>query len=145
MENAGLKGVPQLIVPGCVDFVVCGSHDIPQNLRGRPSHYHNPEFTLIRLTREEQIEVARRMTRKLNSAKGKVHVVVPTRGLSIPNIERDQNGKNGEFWDPETDKLFRNELKNGLVRKIEYQEVDAHINDEAFAKVVLGRALELFG
>ena len=145
MENAGLKGVPQLIVPGCVDFVVCGSHDVPANLRGRPSHYHNPEFTLIRLTREEQIEVARRMCRKLNSAQGKVEVVVPTRGLSIPNIEKDQNGKHGEFWDPETDRLFRAELKHGLNRNIAYQEVDAHINDEAFAKVVLGRAVEIFG
>lgn len=145
MENAGHKGVPQLIVPGCVDFVVCGSHDIPANLKGRPSHYHNPEFTLIRLTRDEQLEVARRMARKLNSAKGKVEVVVPTRGLSIPNIEKDQNGKNGEFWDPQTDALFRSELKNRLNGSIGYQEVDAHINDEAFAKVVLGRAVEVFG
>ncbi len=145
MENAGLKGVPQLIVPGCVDFVVCGSHDIPANLRGRPSHYHNPEFTLIRLTREEQIEVARRMCRKLNSAKGKVALVVPTRGLSIPNIEKDQNGRNGEFWDPETDALFRAELKSGLDKKIGYEEVDAHINDPKFAEVVLARSVEMFG
>ncbi len=144
MENAGLRGVPQLIVPGCVDFVVVGSHDIPTNLRGRPSHYHNPEFTLIRLTRDEQLEVAKRMCRKLNSAKGKVAVVVPTRGLSIPNIEVDQNGKHGEFWDPETDRLFREELKNGLDAKIEYQEVDAHVNDQKFAEVILGRSLELF-
>lgn len=144
METAGLKGIPQLIVPGCVDFVVCGSHDIPANLKGRPSHYHNPEFTLIRLTRDEQLEIARRMARKLNSAKGKVEIVVPTRGLSIPNIEKDQNGKHGEFWDPETDALFRTELKNGLNGSIAYQEVDAHINDEVFAKVVLGRAMEIF-
>ena len=145
MENAGLRGIPQLIVPGCVDFIACGSHDIAAHLRNRPSHYHNPEFTLIRLTREEQLEVAKRMCRKLNSAKGKVAVVVPTRGLSIPNIETDQNGKHGEFWDPETDRLFRAELKKGLDPKIEYQEVEAHVNDAKFAEAVLGRAMELFG
>ena len=115
-----------------------------KRLQGRPSHYHNPEFTLVRLTREEQIEVAKRMCRKLNTSKGKVAVIVPTRGLSIPNIEVDQNGKNGEFWDPETDRLFREELKKGLNPGIEYQEVDAHINDPEFAKVVLGRSMELF-
>ncbi len=146
MENAGQKGVPQVIVPGCVDFVVVGPRkDVPERLRGRPSHYHNPEFTLVRLTRDEQLEVAKRMCQKLNSSKGKVAVVVPTRGLSIPNIETDQNGKHGEFWDPETDRLFREELKSGLLRKIEYQEVDAHINDPEFAKAVLGQAMELFG
>ena len=145
MENAGLKGVPQVIVPGCVDFVVVGPrHEVPERLRGRPSHYHNPEFTLVRLTRDEQLEVAKRMCRKLNSATGKVSVIVPTRGLSIPNIEVDQNGKHGEFWDPETDRLFREELKNGLLRKIEYQEVDAHINDPKFAEVVLARSMEMF-
>jgi uncharacterized protein (UPF0261 family) len=118
---------------------------VPERLRGRPSHYHNPEFTLVRLTRDEQLEVAKRMCQKLNSSKGKVAVVVPTRGLSIPNIETDQNGKHGEFWDPETDRLFREELKSGLLRKIEYQEVDAHINDPEFAKAVLGHSMELFG
>ncbi len=115
------------------------AHEVPSNLQGRPSHYHNPEFTLVRLTREEQLEVARRMCAKLNAATGKVHVVVPTRGLSIPNIEKDQNGKNGEFWDPETDHLFREELKKGLDKKVVCEEVDAHINDPKFAEVVLAR------
>jgi uncharacterized protein (UPF0261 family) len=145
METAGLRGIPQLIVPGCVDFIACGSHDIAAHLKNRPSHYHNPEFTLIRLTRDEQLQVARNMARKLNAAKGKVHITVPTRGLSIPNIEKDQNGKHGEFWDPETDRLFREELKRDLSPKIGYEEVDAHISDAEFAKVILGRAVELFG
>jgi uncharacterized protein (UPF0261 family) len=146
MENAGQKGLPQLIVPGCVDFVSVGpKHEIPANLLGRPTHYHNPEFTLVRLSREEEVEVARQMCRKLNAAKGPVEVIVPTRGFSIPNVEKDQNGEIGEFWDPETDRLFREELKNGLDKKIGYEEVAAHVNDQAFAKVVLERAMELFG
>jgi len=140
LEMAGKAGIPQIIVPGCIDFLVLGpKHEVPEKLRGRPSYYHNPEYTLVRATRDEQIAAARIMTSKLNPAKGKVVVLVPTRGLSIPNHE-----KGGEFWDPETDKLFRQELKKGFSKEIEYQEVDAHINDEAFAKVVLDRALTLF-
>ena len=140
LETAGRLGLPQVVVPGCVDFIVFGSRsEVPEKFRGRPSYYHNPEFTLVRLAREEQVEVARTLARKLNLAKGRVVLLVPTRGLSIPNHE-----KGGEFWDPETDAAFRMELKAGLSRAIECREVDAHINDEAFAKVVLETAQQIF-
>lgn len=140
METAGRLGLPQLIVPGCVDFVVLGpKHEVPEKYRGRPSYYHNPEFTLVRLTRAEQLEVARQTAKKLNATKGRVVVLVPTQGLSIPN-----HAKGGEFWDPETDAAFRAELKTGLSKEVTYREVDAHINDESFAGTVLETATTLF-
>lgn len=140
METAGRLGLPQLIVPGCVDFAVCGAkQEVPEKLRGRPSYYHNPEFTLVRLTRDEQLAVARDMARKLNAAKGKVVVLVPLQGLSIPN-----HAKGGEFWAPEIDAAFRTELKRSLSKEICCREVDAHINDEAFAGAVLAEAEKLY-
>lgn len=140
METAGRLGLPQLVVPGCVDFVVCGpKQDVPDKLRGRPSYYHNPEFTLVRLTRDEQLAVARDMAKKLNASKGKAVVLVPLQGLSIPN-----HAKGGEFWAPGIDAAFRTELKNGLSKEIRYREVNAHINDETFAGEVLAEAEKLF-
>jgi uncharacterized protein (UPF0261 family) len=145
MEAAGRKGLPQIIVPGCIDFMVCGPrHEVPEKWHGRPSYYHNPEFTLVRATLEEQLEAARVTAKKLNASKGKVCVLVPTEGLSAPNLVKDQNGKNGEFWNPELDAKFRDELMKNLSKEIEYQEIHAHINDEAFAKVVLEKALNIF-
>jgi len=139
MDMAGAKGIPQLIVPGCVDFIICPpTNQIPEQFKGRPSHFHNPEFTLVRVTREEQLEVARLLAKKLNASKGPVVVVVPTNGLSIPNHPH------GEFWDPETDALFRVELKGQLRHGIRYEEFDGHINDDAFARYVLDSALTLF-
>ena len=99
--------------------------------KGRPAYYHNPSFTLIRTSRKEQLEIARTMARKLNGAKGPVGVAIPTQGISIPNVP------DGEFWDPETDRLFREELKKGLDGKIKVVEVDSHINDEKFTSAVL--------
>jgi len=140
LASAGKAGIPQVIVPGCVDFIVFGPRDeVPEKLRERPSYYHNPEFTLVRVTREEQLLVARRIAAKLNPAKAKVSVLVPLKGLSIPNHE-----KGGEFWDPESDAAFRHELKNHLNPEIEVREIDAHINDENFAMAVLDKAVQLF-
>jgi uncharacterized protein (UPF0261 family) len=145
MEAAARMGIPQLIVPGCVDFLVCGKKaDLPPELRDRPSHYHNPEFTLVRASREEQLQCARLIADKLNAATAPVRVMVPTRGLSVPNIEVDQNGRHGEFWDPEIDAAFRKELRRCLRSGIAYSEHEFHINEADFADLVLETARSLF-
>ena len=140
LEKIGALGIPQVVVPGCIDFSVNGRRDaIPEKFHGRPAYYHNPEFTLIRLTQDEQVQVARIMAGKLNGAQGPVIVIVPTQGLSIPNVP------NGVFWNPEADAAFRAELRNNLREEIPYLEIDAHVNDPAFAEIVAYEFLKLMG
>lgn len=128
LEAAGECGVPQVVVPGCVDFLVQGPRNtVPEQWRDRPAYYHNPSFTLIRATGEEMVEVAHRMADKLNRAQGRVVVAIPTRGLSIPNCP------GGEFWDPECDAAFRATLQGSLGKQIQCVEVDAHINSQDMA------------
>ncbi len=135
LEKVGALGLPQVVVPGCIDFTVHGPRDaVPERLRGRPAYYHNPEFTLVRLTRDEQVEIAHRMARKLNAARGPVVVAAPTQGLSIPNVP------GGAFWDPETDAAFLDALRADLRKDIPLITVEAHINDPAFS----GRVAEEF-
>ena len=81
------------------------------------------------MTREERLAIAREIGRKLSLAKGKVAVVVPARGLSIPNVP------GGPFHDPEGDAAFRAALRDALPASADYREVDAHVNDDAFADV----------
>jgi uncharacterized protein (UPF0261 family) len=138
LEKVGALGLPQVVVPGCVDFTVQGRREnVPEKLQGRPAYYHNPEFTLVRLTRDEQVEIGRVMAGKLNGALGPVVVVVPTQGLSIPNVE------GGAFWDPESDAAFRRELQSTLREEIPYIEIEAHINDPAFSQAVAEQFLTL--
>ena len=138
MTAAALADVPQLIVPGCVDFIATGPADeIPAQWRNRPMYYHNPQFTLIRLTKEEEIEVARQIAVRLNAAAAPVEVLVPLGGVSIMDIE------GGAFWDPEIDHAFRETLKTHLDPQIHYEEVPYHINSNEFADIVLARTLKL--
>lgn len=140
LERVGAVGIPQVVVPGCIDFTVHGRRDeVPDKFKGRPAYYHNPEFTLIRLTKDEQVEIARIMAGKLNRAQGPVIVVVPTRGLSIPNVP------GGVFWDPDADAAFLDTLRNDLRKDIPLITVDAHINDPVFSERVAHEFLKLMG
>ena len=132
LDAAAKAGLPQVIVPACVDFFVQGPRSsIPEQWRNRPAYYHNPSFTLIRASREEMIKVAQQMSDRLNAAKGPVAVAIPTRGLSIPNHP------GGEFWDPEGDAAFRAALKGSLRNEIRCIEVDSHANTKQMADAVV--------
>lgn len=138
LEQAGALGLPQVVVPGCVDFAAFGPRQaVPEALRDRPAYYHNPEFTLIRLNRDEMVTVGAAMARKLSAARGPVAVLVPLGGLSIPNVP------GGAFYDQEADAAFRDTLRAGLRPDIPLQEIQAHINDPAFATAVAEAFLDL--
>jgi uncharacterized protein (UPF0261 family) len=131
MDAAARSGVPQVVVPGCLDFIVFGAkHEVPEQFKDRPTYYHNPEFTLVRVTPEEQIKATQFVLDKLNQSTGKVTVVVPLGGGSVMDIE------GGAFWMPELNRQCWDMLKNGLKAGIRYREVDAHINSDAFADAV---------
>lgn len=138
LERVGAVGLPQVVVPGCVDFTVHGPRDaVPERLHGRPAYYHNPEFTLVRLTKEEEAEIGHRIAKKLNAARGKVVVVAPTRGLSIPNVP------GGAFWDPDADAAFLEALRADLRGDIPLIPIEAHINDPVFSGRVADEFLRL--
>ncbi len=137
LDAAGIAGIPQIIVPGCLDFVVFGApHQIPEQYHGRPTYYHNPEFTLVRLTREEQLETVRFLIQKLNQASGPVVVVMPMAGGSVM-----ENRDGGNFWDEDIVLTSASMLREGLASTIMYREVNAHINSTEFADVVLEETL----
>jgi uncharacterized protein (UPF0261 family) len=138
LDAAGEMGLPQVVVPGCVDFFVQGPRSsIPEQWRDRAAYHHNPSFTLIRASREEMLAVAHRMANKLNAAKGAVVVAIPTGGLSIPNRP------GGEFWDAEGDAAFRAALKGELRKQIRCVEVDAHVNTKEMADAVVQLFFEI--
>jgi uncharacterized protein (UPF0261 family) len=138
LRVAGRQGLPQVIVPGCCDFFNQGARDtVPERFRDRKSYFHNPVATLVRLSAEEGVELGRMVAARLADAIGPVHVVVPARGFSLADAE------GGDLYDPAADRAFIDALRDALRPDFAYEEVDAHVDDPAFADLVADRYLTL--
>ena len=138
LRVVGRLGLPQVVVPGCVDFFNQGPRDsVPERYRSRQSYFHNPVATLVRLTRDEEAELGALVAERLNEAIGPVRVVAPTRGFSLADAE------GGDLWDPVADGAFLDALAGGLRADIPFEALDAHVDDDAFADVVAERYLSL--
>ena len=130
LETIGLLGLPQVVVPGCIDFSVWNAGTVPEALKDRPAYDHNPEYVLVRATRDEMAQLGHIFAEKLNEATGPVVIAVPTEGLSIPNVP------GGLFWDPEADALYLETLRRELRNDIPIPTYPRHVNDPAFGREV---------
>lgn len=135
MLNAGKSGIPQLIAPGCLDLIdFAGWQEIPAQYQDRPFHAHNRLIKSSGLNGDERRETAREMAKRLSKSKSTVHVLMPNKGVE----EWDREG--GDAHDPEAFAEFVDEMGKAFKDPIKYEELDCHINDEAFAR----RVLEIF-
>lgn len=126
--NAGRAGIPQIIAPGCLDLIdFAGWQEIPERYQDRPFHAHNRLIKSSGLNGEERRETAREMGARLSKSKAPVHVLMPTQGIE----EWDRVG--GDAHDPEAFADFLDEMGKSFQDPIKYEELNCHINDEAFA------------
>ncbi|MGB2909121.1 MAG: Tm-1-like ATP-binding domain-containing protein [Anaerolineales bacterium] len=130
LKSVGLLGLPQVVVPGCIDFCVFHAGAIPPELQDRPVYDHNPEYTLVRASKDEMIALGHLFAERLNPANGPVMIAVPTQGLSIPNVP------GGPFWNPESDAAFLETLKENIREDIPVLLFDVHVNDPIFGEAV---------
>jgi uncharacterized protein (UPF0261 family) len=138
LRVAGAHGLPQVVVPGCVDFFNQGAPEtVPDEYRRRKSYYHNPVATLIRLEPDEMADLGRVVAERLNESRGPVHVLAPTVGFSLADIE------GGDLWFPEADAAFLDALGIALRPDIQLELVETHVNDPEFADLVAERYLVL--
>jgi uncharacterized protein (UPF0261 family) len=140
LRAAGGQGIPQVVVPGCVDFFNQGAREtVPARYLARKTYFHNPTATLVRLDAEESAELGAEVARRLAEARGPVAVVAPTRGFSLVDVE------DGALWEPEADAAFLDALEQGLPSRIEFERIEAAVNEPVVADRVVARFLELAG
>jgi uncharacterized protein (UPF0261 family) len=140
LSAAGRRGIPHLIVPGCIDMANFGPLDtVPQKYRdaGRQLYPWNPSVTLMRTNVEENRRMGRVFAEKANAAKGPVAVLIPLRGVSI------LDGDGQPFCNHEADQAMFAELRSNLRSDIPFVEIDANINDSIFAEKAVEMMLEL--
>ena len=124
-----------------LDMVNFGPRDtVPERFEGRNLYVHNPTVTLMRTTAEEMAELGRRIARKLNGAQSPTVLFVPLRGVSAIDVEGQP------FRDGEADEALFTALREGVdPSKVELVEVDADVNDPAFATAMADRLHGMIG
>jgi uncharacterized protein (UPF0261 family) len=129
---AGLKGVPRLVVPGGLDLITLREPEtVPEIYRSQPFVRHNPHITLVRLTRDQMVQVAEVMAQRLNQATAPVRVAIPAGGYSFYN----RDGLH--FRDLEADRAFVHTLRTRLNPGITVTEIQSHVNDPPFISEIL--------
>jgi uncharacterized protein (UPF0261 family) len=139
LEAVGRAGIPQVVSLGALDMVNFGPRDtVPPQFEGRNLYVHNPTITLMRTTPDEMAELGRRIARKLNAAASPTVLFVPLRGVSAIDVDGQP------FHDAEADAALFAALREGVdASKVEVHEVDADVNDPAFAAAMADRLHEL--
>lgn len=131
-------GIPQIVVPGCLDMVNFAQMDtLPEKYRSRQLYSWAPDVTLMRTDVTENRALGKQLVDKLKGAKAAVEILLPLQGISQVDSEGDI------FYGPEANSALFGAIRENADGHIEVKEVDAHINDEAFAKVLVERLLTL--
>lgn len=125
---ASRAGIPAVLVPGCVDMANFGAPEtIAEKYAGRTFYRWNPDTTLMRTTAEENHRIGEMLAAAASAATGPVSVLLPLRGVSMLDAE----GR--EFWDPVADRACFDAIRATVRPDVPVIEVDAHVNDPAFA------------
>jgi len=128
LEAAAHAGIPQVIVPGCVDMVNFGAMDtVAEKFKGRKFYQWNPNVTLMRTTPEENSEMGRIFAEKANASKGPVVFMLPLKGVSMLDLEGQV------FYWPEANQAIFDAIKQNVREDIPVIEMDVDINDPSFA------------
>jgi uncharacterized protein (UPF0261 family) len=130
LDAPGLRALPHLIVPGCVDMVNFGApSSVPVRYRdtNRLFYEWNPSVTLMRTNAEENRLMGEIFARKANAAKGPVAFLIPLGGVSM------LDGDGQPFCDRAADQALFDAIRKNLKSGIPFVEVDRNINDPEFA------------
>ena len=132
MLAAGRAGIPQLVAPGCLDLIdFAGWQEIPERYRDRPFHAHNRLIKSSGLNARERRETAREIAARLARSPAPAHVLLPLHGIE----EWDKPGEPAH--DPDALAAFIDEMRSVVRPPVSMTEVEAHINDQAFAEAAL--------
>ncbi len=126
------KGIPTILVPGNLDFLVSGPLNMAkQQFPNRTYHVHNAAITVVRTVQKEIKDLAGAVADLANDARGPLAILVPLAGFSA------FDGPDGPLQDPKAPVLFAEVLKKKLAARISLKLLPQHINDPEFARTIV--------
>jgi uncharacterized protein (UPF0261 family) len=138
LEAAARRGIPQVVIPGAIDFVNFRDvEQIPAKYQERLFYFHTPTTALMRTSVEENVVLGRQVGERVGRSTGPALVLVPLRGFS----DYDHEGR--IFFNPAANRAFIQALHAAIGDRVPVAELDAHINDPDFASAAVGRLVSL--
>jgi uncharacterized protein (UPF0261 family) len=138
LTAAAEMGIPQIVVPGCLDMVNFAHLDtVPVQFKNRHLYSWAPDVTLMRTDVSENIELGKRLAQKVNLSTAPASIFLPLKGISQVDSEGNI------FYNPQANHALFNSIKEHAQRHISIQEHDVHINDPAFADALVQTLLEI--
>lgn len=132
MRAAGRRGVPQVVAPGGLDFIIEGPlAALPARYQGRKIMVHTPTITLVRTSAEEMEQVARLIAGRLAESSGPAAVILPLRAFGWFACEGQP------LHDPESDRAFIETFRACVPPGVSLVELDTHLNDPAVGKMAV--------
>lgn len=138
LNAAAEMGIPQVVVPGCLDMVNFAQPDtVPAQYQLRELYNWAPDVTLMRTNKEENKILGERLAQKINRSEAPVTVVLPAKGISQVDAE------GGVFYSPEINRVLFDTIKKNTKATIAVIEADAHINDPQFSAMLVSALLQV--
>jgi uncharacterized protein (UPF0261 family) len=132
MRAASRRGIPQVVAPGGLDFIIEGPMDkLPTKYLGRKTVIHTPLVTLVRTSPDEIAQAARLIAERLATSDGPVVMILPLRAFSWFTIEGQP------LHDIESDQAFIETFKTYAPSQVKIVEMDTHLNDPEVGKMAI--------
>ncbi|MEJ7767987.1 MAG: Tm-1-like ATP-binding domain-containing protein [Chitinophagaceae bacterium] len=138
LTAAAETGIPQVVVPGCLDMVNFAQMDtVPERYAAREFYKWAPDVTLMRTDKEENRKLAEKLVHKVQRSTATVSIVLPLRGISQIDVE------GGVFFRPEINKVLFESIKEYAYGSVNVITVNSHINDVKFSEVLVSTLLNM--
>lgn len=129
---ASAAGVPQVVVPGCLDMVNFGQiGTVPPHFHNRNFYHWSPDVTLMRTNQEENRILGKSLVNKVKASVGPAIIVIPEKGLS----QIDKEGS--AFYDAASNCTLFNSIIQEAGNELAILKQDLHINDTAFSNLLV--------
>ena len=132
LKSAIKMKIPQIVSTGAIDMVNFSSlNTIPKKFLKRNLYQHTKFTTLMRTNIDENIKIAKIMSKRLINKNSKCIVIYPKKGFS------DYDKKNKFFYGPKENESWFKTFKKYKFKNIQLIVSNNHINDIKFANTVV--------
>jgi uncharacterized protein (UPF0261 family) len=136
---AGELGLPQVVLPGGLNFITLGQvANLPEAHRGRAHYAHSGFFTHVKVSEAEMAMLARQLAESFNGARGPVTMIAPMGGFS------HQDCPGGAIEDQPLRRVFLEAFRAAAKPAIRIETLDAHINQPETAACIVAALQRAF-